>query len=88
MVALPAGSTAVDFAYSVHTEVGHRCIGGRVNGRLVPLESPLENGDVVEILTSKAEGAGPSRDWLTFVRSPEPATRSASGSPASVAKRP
>jgi GTP diphosphokinase / guanosine-3',5'-bis(diphosphate) 3'-diphosphatase len=70
VVALPAGSTAVDFAYAVHTEVGHHCIGGRVNGRLVPLESPLENGDVVEILTSKAEGAGPSHDWLTFVRSP------------------
>src|ERR1019366_4729077 len=70
VVALPAGSTPVDFAYAVHTEVGHHCIGGRVNGRLVPLESPLENGDVVEILTSKAEGAGPSRDWLTFVRSP------------------
>jgi guanosine-3',5'-bis(diphosphate) 3'-pyrophosphohydrolase len=70
VVALPAGSTSVDFAYAVHTEVGHHCIGGRVNGRLVPLESPLENGDVVEILTSKAEGAGPSRDWLTFVRSP------------------
>ena len=70
VVALPAGSTAVDFAYAVHTEVGHHCIGGRVNGRLVPLESPLENGDVVEILTSKAEGAGPSRDWLTFVKSP------------------
>jgi guanosine-3',5'-bis(diphosphate) 3'-pyrophosphohydrolase len=70
VVALPAGSTAVDFAYAVHTEVGHHCIGGRVNGRLVPLESQLENGDVVEILTSKAEGAGPSRDWLTFVRSP------------------
>src|SRR5665648_293586 len=70
VVALPAGSTTVDFAYSVHTAVGHHCIGGRVNGRLVPLESPLENGDVVEILTSKADGAGPSRDWLTFVRSP------------------
>jgi GTP pyrophosphokinase len=70
VVALPAGSTSVDFAYAVHTEVGHHCIGGRVNGRLVPLESPLDNGDVVEILTSKAEGAGPSRDWLTFVRSP------------------
>ena len=70
VVALPAGSTAVDFAYAVHTEVGHHCIGGRVNGRLVPLENPLENGDVVEILTSKAEGAGPSHDWLTFVRSP------------------
>jgi GTP pyrophosphokinase len=54
----------------VHTEVGHRCIGARVNGRLVPLESTLDNGDVVEIFTSKAETAGPSRDWLSFVRSP------------------
>jgi guanosine-3',5'-bis(diphosphate) 3'-pyrophosphohydrolase len=70
VVALPAGSTPVDFAYAVHTEVGHHCIGGRVNGRLVPLESQLENGDVVEVLTSKADGAGPSRDWLTFVKSP------------------
>ncbi|MGZ4629357.1 RelA/SpoT family protein [Oryzihumus sp.] len=70
VIALPAGSTPVDFAYAVHTEVGHHCIGGRVNGRLVPLESPLENGDVVEVLTSKADGAGPSRDWLTFVKSP------------------
>jgi guanosine-3',5'-bis(diphosphate) 3'-pyrophosphohydrolase len=70
VVALPAGSTPVDFAYAVHTEVGHRCIGGRVNGRLVPLESTLENGDVVEVLTSKAPSAAPSRDWLTFVRSP------------------
>ena len=70
VIALPSGSTSVDFAYAVHTEVGHHCIGGRVNGRLVPLESPLENGDVVEILTSKADGAGPSRDWLTFVKSP------------------
>ncbi len=69
VVALPAGSTPVDFAYAVHTEVGHHCIGGRVNGRLVPLESTLENGDVVEVLTSKADGAGPSRDWLTFVKS-------------------
>src|SRR4029078_6993920 len=60
----------VDFAYAVHTEVGHRCIGARVNGRLVPLESTLENGDVVEVFTSKAQGAGPSRDWLTFVKSP------------------
>jgi GTP pyrophosphokinase len=70
VVALPAGATPVDFAYAVHTEVGHRCIGARVNGRLVPLESTLENGDNVEVFTSKAQGAGPSRDWLTFVQSP------------------
>jgi GTP pyrophosphokinase len=70
IVSLPAGSTPVDFAYSVHTEVGHRCIGARVNGRLVPLESELNNGDTVEIFTSKAEGAGPTRDWLDFVVSP------------------
>jgi GTP pyrophosphokinase len=70
VVPLVSGATAVDFAYAVHTEVGHRCIGARVNGRLVALESVLENGDVVEIFTSKAEGAGPSRDWLGFVKSP------------------
>jgi GTP pyrophosphokinase len=70
VLALPTGATPVDFAYAVHTEVGHRCIGARVNARLVPLESTLENGDVVEVFTSKAPGAGPSRDWLTFVKSP------------------
>ena len=70
VIALPSGSTPVDFAYAVHTELGHRCVGARVNGRLVPLDSPLGNGDSVEVFTSKAEGAGPSRDWLTFVRSP------------------
>jgi GTP diphosphokinase / guanosine-3',5'-bis(diphosphate) 3'-diphosphatase len=69
VIALPTAATPVDFAYSVHTEVGHRCIGARVNGRLVPLESTLDNGDVVEIFTSKAPGAAPSRDWLTFVKS-------------------
>jgi GTP pyrophosphokinase len=70
VVPLPSGSTPVDFAYAVHTEVGHHCIGARVNGRLVPLESKLDNGDVVEIFTSKAPNAGPSRDWLGFVASP------------------
>ncbi|MBK9475856.1 MAG: bifunctional (p)ppGpp synthetase/guanosine-3',5'-bis(diphosphate) 3'-pyrophosphohydrolase [Tetrasphaera sp.] len=69
LVGLPAGSTPVDFAYAVHTEVGHRCIGAKVNERLVPLESKLDNGDIVEVLTSKADSAGPSRDWLTFVGS-------------------
>ena len=65
---LPAGSTAVDFAYGVHTEVGHRCVGSKVNGRLVPLSARLESGDIVEILTSNSPDAGPSRDWLSFVR--------------------
>ncbi|MFK5583322.1 RelA/SpoT family protein [Serinicoccus sp. LYQ131] len=69
VMALPAGATPVDFAYAVHTEVGHRCVGGRVNGKLVPLDSELANGDVCEIITSKAQDAGPSRDWLSFVKS-------------------
>jgi guanosine-3',5'-bis(diphosphate) 3'-pyrophosphohydrolase len=69
VVALPQGATPVDFAYSVHTEVGHRCVGARVNSRLVPLESKLQNGDVIEIFTNKSESAGPSRDWLNFVKS-------------------
>jgi len=68
--ALPDGATPVDFAYAVHTEVGHRCVGARVNGKLVSLDTTLVNGDVVDVITSKSEDAGPSRDWLQFVRSP------------------
>ena len=70
IVALPQDATPVDFAYSVHTEVGHRMMGARVNGRLVPLDTKLVNGDTVEVLTSKSDTAGPSRDWLSFVKSP------------------
>lgn len=67
VTALPVGATPVDFAFSVHTEVGYRCIGARVNGRLVSLSTPLQQGDKVEILTAKTDEAGPSRDWLNFV---------------------
>ena len=73
VVTLPAGATPIDFAYTIHTEVGHRCVGARVGGRLVPLDTKLTSGDTVEIFTSKVEGSGPSRDWLDIV-----ATRSAS----------
>ena len=67
VVDLPAGSTPVDFAYAVHTEVGHRCIGAKVNGKLVTLETELKSGDRVEIFTSKDQNAGPTRDWQDFV---------------------
>src|SRR5436190_9280664 len=70
VITLPTGATPVDFAYAIHTEVGHRCIGARVNGRLVPLESAMQSGETCEIFTSKVEGAGPSRDWLQFVQTP------------------
>jgi GTP pyrophosphokinase len=70
VVGLPTGATAVDFAYAVHTEVGHKTIGAKVNGRITPLDSVLSSGDVVEVLTSKSVDASPSKDWLNFVASP------------------
>jgi guanosine-3',5'-bis(diphosphate) 3'-pyrophosphohydrolase len=70
VIGLPADATPVDFAYAVHTEVGHRTMGAKVNGRLVPLESSLTTGDVVEVFTSKNPDSGPSQDWLNFVKSP------------------
>ncbi len=72
VISLPAASTPVDFAYAIHTEVGHRCIGAKVGGKLVPLDTKLSVGDSVEIFTSKVENAHPNLDWLEFV-----ATRSA-----------
>jgi GTP diphosphokinase / guanosine-3',5'-bis(diphosphate) 3'-diphosphatase len=70
-IALPLNATPVDFAYGVHTEVGHTCIGARVNGRLVALDSRLNSGDTCEVLTSTSEDAGPSEEWVNFVVSPK-----------------
>ncbi|MFV0285376.1 MAG: RelA/SpoT family protein [Demequina sp.] len=69
LLALPQGATPIDFAYAVHTEVGHKTIGAKVNGRLVPLDSTLENGDTVEVLTTSDQNAHPKRDWLDFAQS-------------------
>lgn len=69
VIGLPSGATPVDFAYAVHTEIGHRTMGAKVNGRLVPLDTVLNSGDSVEVFTSKNPDAGPSQDWLNFVKS-------------------
>ena len=88
VIALVEGATTIDFAYAVHTEVGHHCVGAKVNGRLVPLDTVLRSADVVEIVTSKSETAGPSRDWLAIAQSSRASPRSASGSSASDARTP
>src|SRR4051795_6433725 len=75
VITLPTGGTPVDFAYAIHTEVGHRCIGARVNGRLIPLDAAMQSGDTCEIFTSKVEGAAPSRDWLQFVQTPRASSK-------------
>ncbi len=75
VVELVVGATPVDFAFAIHTEVGERCTGARVNGRLVPLETRLQSGDRVEVITSKNPDAGPSKDWLNFVASPKAANK-------------
>jgi guanosine-3',5'-bis(diphosphate) 3'-pyrophosphohydrolase len=75
VIGLPSGATPVDFAYAVHTEIGHRTMGARVNGRLMPLETQLSNGDVIEVFTSKNDAAGPKRDWLNFVKSKRAQTK-------------
>ncbi len=74
VVELPADSCPIDFAYRVHTDVGHRCVGAKINGRIVPLETKLTNGDILEILTSK-QGGAPSRDWLAFVKTSQAKNR-------------
>jgi GTP pyrophosphokinase len=75
VVTLANGSTPIDFAYAIHTEVGHACVGARVNGRLVALDHVLNSGDTCEIFTSKVEGSGPSRDWLSMVATPRAASK-------------
>jgi guanosine-3',5'-bis(diphosphate) 3'-pyrophosphohydrolase len=68
VLSLPAGATAIDFAYRIHTDVGHRCLGAKINSRMVSLDYLLQNGDIVEILTTRSERHGPSRDWLNFAK--------------------
>ncbi len=74
VIELPSGATPVDFAYRIHTDIGHHCVGARVNSRIVPLPTVLENGDIVEVLVNR-QSPGPSADWLQFVKTPQAKTR-------------
>ena len=84
---LTAGATPLDFAYEVHTDVGHRCVGARVNGKIAPLHYELRSGDIVEVLTSKRE-RGPSRDWLRVVKTSRARNKIKHGSRRSPARTP
>ncbi len=75
VLSLPAGATPVDFAYAIHTEIGHSCIGAKVDGRLVSLDTPLRSGETIEVFTAKTASAGPSREWLATVVSPKAVSR-------------
>lgn len=74
VINVPAESTPIDFAYNIHTDIGHRCVGAKVNGKIVPLDYQLKNGDIIEVLTAKA-GTGPSSDWLNFVKTSKAKSR-------------